>query len=123
MAGRGLEALTVPHHPKSMGGADWRFRNDRYQRLVEICSMWDIAEEAGPLSVQTALAMGHRLGFVGGTDSHYGLANQGSFHVNDGNGARLRGGAGTDARGHLAGALRPPLLRYHRRPHSARLHP
>ena len=30
--------------------------------------------------------MGHRLGFVGGTDSHYGLANQGSYHVNDGNG-------------------------------------
>ena len=86
MAARGLEALTVPHHPKSMGGADWRFRNDRYQRLVEICSMWDIAEESGPLSVQAALAMGHRLGFVGGTDSHNGLANQGSFHVNDGNG-------------------------------------
>jgi hypothetical protein len=36
--------------------------------------------------VQAALAMGHRLGFVGGTDSHYGLANQGSYHVNDGNG-------------------------------------
>jgi hypothetical protein len=36
--------------------------------------------------VQHALAMGHRLGFVGGTDSHYGLANQGSYHVNDGNG-------------------------------------
>ena len=76
----------MPHHPKSMGGADWSFRNDRYQRLVEICSKWDIAEESGPRSVQTALAMGHRLGFVGGTDSHYGLANQGSYHVNDGNG-------------------------------------
>ncbi len=86
MADRGLEALTVPHHTKSAGGVDWRFRNNRYQRLVEICSKWDIAEEAGPLSVQTALAMGHRLGFVGGTDSHYGLANQGSYHVNDGNG-------------------------------------
>ena len=86
MAARGLEALTVPHHPKAAGGVDWRFRNDRYQRLVEICSKWDIAEEAGPRSVQAALAMGHRLGFVGGTDSHYGLANQGSYHVNDGNG-------------------------------------
>jgi hypothetical protein len=53
---------------------------------VEICSNWDIAEEAGPRSVQAALAMGQRLGFVGGTDSHYGLANQGSYHVNDGNG-------------------------------------
>ena len=29
--------------------------------------------------------MGHRVGFIGGTDSHYGLANQGSYHVDDGN--------------------------------------
>ena len=36
--------------------------------------------------MQSALAMGHRIGLVGGTDSHYGLANQGSYHVNDGNG-------------------------------------
>ncbi len=86
MAARGLDALTVPHHTKASGGVDWRFRNDRYQRLVEICSKWDISEASGPHSVQAALAMGHRLGFVGGTDSHYGLANQGSYHVNDGNG-------------------------------------
>ena len=78
------DALTIPHHPKTW--IDWRYRNDQHQRLVEICSNWDIAEEAGPRSVQGALAMGHRLGFVGGTDSHYGLANQGSYHVNDGNG-------------------------------------
>ena len=80
----GRDVLTVPHHPKA--GVDWTYRNDTHQRLVEICSKWDIAEEAGPRCVQAALAMGHRLGFVGGTDSHYGLANQGSYHVNDGNG-------------------------------------
>ncbi len=80
---KGRDVLTVPHHSKSW--IDWSYRNDEHQRLVEICSNWDIAEEAGPRSVQDALAMGHRLGFVGGTDSHYGLANQGSYHVNDGN--------------------------------------
>lgn len=81
---KGRHVLTIPHHPKTW--MDWSYRNDEHQRLVEICSNWDIAEEAGPRSVQSALAMGHRLGFVGGTDSHYGLANQGSYHVNDGNG-------------------------------------
>ncbi len=81
---KGRHVLTVPHHPKTW--MDWGYRNDEHQRLVEICSKWDIAETAGPRSVQAALAMGHRLGFVGGTDSHYGLANQGSYHVNDGNG-------------------------------------
>lgn len=82
----GRDALTIPHHTKFGSPTDWRFRNDRHQRLVEICSLWGISEEGGPHSVQAALAMGHRLGFVGGTDSHYGLANQGSYHVNDGNG-------------------------------------
>ena len=80
----GRDVLTVPHHPRT--SINWSYRNDAHQRLVEICSKWDIAEEAGPRCVQTALAMGQRLGFVGGTDSHYGLANQGSYHVNDGNG-------------------------------------
>jgi len=80
----GRDVLTVPHHPKTW--IDWNYRDDEHQRLVEICSKWDISEEAGPRSVQGALAMGHRLGFIGGTDSHYGLANQGSYHVNDGTG-------------------------------------
>jgi hypothetical protein len=82
----GRDALTIPHHTKFGSPTDWGYRNDRHQRLVEICSLWGISEEGGPHSVQAALAMGHRLGFVGGTDSHRGLANQGSSHVNDGNG-------------------------------------
>jgi hypothetical protein len=82
----GRDVLTVPHHTKPFGGVDWRYRNDEHQRLVEICSNWGISEVGGAHCVQAALAMGHRLGFVGGTDSHYGLANQGSYHVNDGNG-------------------------------------
>jgi hypothetical protein len=82
----GRDVLTIPHHTKFGGTTDWSFRNDRHQRLAEICSLWGISEEGGPHSIQAALAMGHRVGFVGGTDSHYGLANQGSYHVNDGNG-------------------------------------
>ena len=78
------DILTVPHHLKA--GVNWGFRNDRHQRLAEICSNWCIAESGGRRSVQAALAMGHRIGFVCGTDSHYGMANQGSYHVNDGNG-------------------------------------
>lgn len=79
-------AIAVPHHPKAFRGTDWQLRNDRFTRLVEICSQWGIAETGGPHCVRQALLMGHRLGFVGGTDSHYGLANQGSYHVDDGNG-------------------------------------
>ena len=82
----GQDALTIPHHTKFGSPTDWSYRNDRQQRLVEICSQWGISEEGGPHSIQAALAMGHRLGFVGGTDSHHGLANQGEYHVNDGNG-------------------------------------
>jgi hypothetical protein len=82
----GRDVLTIPHHTKFGATTDWSFRDDRHQRLVEICSLWGISEAGGPHSVQAALAMGHRLGFVGGTDSHYGLANQGSYHVDDGNG-------------------------------------
>lgn len=82
----GRDALTIPHHTKFGNVTNWDYRNDAHQRLVEICSSWGISETGGPHSVQRALAMGHRLGFIGGTDSHHGLANQGSFFVDDGNG-------------------------------------
>lgn len=83
---KGREALTIPHHTKFGNVTNWDYRNDTHQRLVEICSSWGISETGGPNSVQRALAMGHRIGFIGGTDSHHGLANQGSFFVDDGNG-------------------------------------
>ena len=82
----GREALTIPHHTKFGNVTNWDYYNDTHQRLVEICSSWGISETGGPHSVQRALAMGHRIGFIGGTDSHHGLANQGSFFVDDGNG-------------------------------------
>ena len=82
----GQAALTIPHHTQFGNATNWSYRNDRHQRLVEICSGWGISEAGPKTSVQVALAMGHRIGFVGGTDSHHGQANQGSRHVNDGNG-------------------------------------
>ena len=83
---QGRDALTIPHHTKFGNVTNWDYYNHTHQRLVEICSSWGISETGGPHSVQRALAMGHRLGFIGGTDSHHGLANQGSFFVDDGNG-------------------------------------
>jgi len=83
---RDFEALTIPHHPKYCGLTDWSFRNDRMQRLVEICSAWGISETGGDRSVQRALAMGHRLGFIGGTDTHYGQPGHGPHGVDEGSG-------------------------------------
>lgn len=83
---KGREALTIPHHTKFGNVTNWDYYNHEHQRLVEICSSWGISETGGPHSVQRALSMGHRIGFIGGTDSHHGLANQGSFFVDDGNG-------------------------------------
>jgi len=82
----GQKVLTIPHHTKYGGMTDWEHRNDEYQRLVEICSGWGISEEGGVHSVQHALAMGYRLGFIGGTDTHIGQPAHGSFQVNEGRG-------------------------------------
>lgn len=97
-----LPALTVPHHPNTDSGVrlangelvwgptDWSVRNDRYQRLVEICqSRGSFEVPGGPrpelrvtqkdrgACVQTALAQGHRLGFIGSTDTHSGRPGNG----------------------------------------------
>lgn len=83
---QGLPAITIPHHPKFCGPTDWSFHNDRYQRLVEICSGWGISEEGGPNSVRAALALGHRIGFVGGTDTHFGQPGRSPHFFGEGNG-------------------------------------
>ena len=86
MADKGLEALTVPHHPKAAGGVDWGFSQRPLPALggdllqVGYCGRGRTAQRA------RGAGDGAPSGFVGGTDSHYGLANQGSYHVNDGNG-------------------------------------
>ena len=82
----GKDAITIPHHPKYCGRTNWEPRNDRMQRLVEICSMWGISEIGGVHSVQYALGRGHRLGFIAGTDTHFGLPGHGSHGINEGRG-------------------------------------
>ncbi len=83
---QGQEALTIPHHTKYIGNTDWEPRNDTFQRLVEICSAWGISESGGPRSVQVALARGHRLGFIGGTDTHLGQPGSGTHWGVEGRG-------------------------------------
>ena len=76
-------ALTVPHHPaSSIIGTRWQYHDPRFQRLVEIYSIWGNSEAPGcdrPLvnpsdyenqSVTLALDKGYRLGFIAGSDSH-----------------------------------------------------
>jgi len=78
-------ALVVPHHPGyaregTIWGCDWDFHDDAAEPLVEIYSKHGCSESMDsprPLPrmspdgvVQTALARGYRVGFVGGSDTH-----------------------------------------------------
>ncbi|HDN01854.1 MAG TPA: DUF3604 domain-containing protein, partial [Candidatus Bathyarchaeota archaeon] len=77
---KGFRAMTIPH--PHLGNIDWSLRNDRMQRVVEICSAWGISED----SVQEALMSGHRLGFIGGTDTHFGQPGHGPHDAGEGGG-------------------------------------
>jgi len=98
-----VRVLTVPHHPNTQsrakqpdgksvwGPMDFSVVNHKYQRVVEICQNRGSFEvPGGPKpdlrvvradcgsSVQTALAKGHRLGFIGSTDTHSGRPGTGA---------------------------------------------
>ena len=79
--------LVVPHHPGyaretgwTIYGLDWDFHDDAAEPLVEIYSKHGSSECADtefPLAkpradgfVRDALALGHKVGFVGGSDTH-----------------------------------------------------
>jgi hypothetical protein len=90
----GRVALTIPHHPSQAlrRPVDWSFRDDRFQRLVEIFQSRGSYEfDGAPLnpnlrsefipghSVRHALAMGHRLGFIASPDHGGGLGLAGAW--------------------------------------------
>jgi Protein of unknown function (DUF3604) len=91
---QGRAALTIPHHPSHalMRPVDWSFRDDRFQRLVEIFQARGSYEfDGAPLSeklrsdfvpghsVRDALAMGHRLGIIASPDHGGGLGLAGAW--------------------------------------------
>ena len=99
---RDVRVLTVPHHPNTQSAAkrpdghsvwgpmDWSVVNHTYQRIVElnqdrgsfevpggpVPELRVVREDVGS-SVHTALAAGHRLGFIGSTDTHSGRPGTG----------------------------------------------
>jgi hypothetical protein len=84
---RGTGGLMSAHHiaREFSGGTNWDFVDAEVEPNLEICSNWGrfeyfgnpvgivevkhVAEKPG-CSAQDALARGHRLGFIGGSDSH-----------------------------------------------------
>jgi hypothetical protein len=77
----GREAIVIPHHNLFCGA--WEDHNPKFERAVEIYSMWGLSEYMGnPLwtlefkrrgiSVQEMLETGAKLGFVAGQDNHDG---------------------------------------------------
>jgi len=83
------QALVIAHHPNchsetsryyAWGPQDWSTHNPRFERLAEICQdrgSFELDAVGGNVylgglgsSIQDALALGYRLGFVGGTDNH-----------------------------------------------------
>ena len=95
----GVPALAIPHHPANViMGVDWACGwNPRYEKAVEIYSVWGSSEcpaSAGnprPLRhcqgeqpgrhVNDALRAGYRLSFVGGGDIHDGRPGDGLEHI------------------------------------------
>jgi len=98
-----IRALTVPHHSNTQSAAkrpsgkpfwgptDFSVINHKYQRIIEICQIRGSFEvPGGPVpelrvvakdfgsSAQTALAKGHRFGFIGSTDTHSGRTGTGA---------------------------------------------
>lgn len=81
MEKQNIKAITIPHHCKFICRIDWDEFHSEYQRLVEVCSCWGNSEKHGPHSVRRALEMGHRLGVVGGTDTHFAQPGTSPFDL------------------------------------------
>lgn len=83
------QALVIPHHTNchsetsryyAWGPQDWATHNPKFQRLAEVCQdrgSFEVDAVGGNVylgglgsSIQDALALGYRVGLVGGTDNH-----------------------------------------------------
>jgi hypothetical protein len=75
----GREAIVIPHH--NLFCHKWQDHNPKFERAVEIYSMWGLSEYRGNphwtlgtgkegISVHEMLATGAKLGFVAGQDNH-----------------------------------------------------
>ena len=84
---RGRDLLIVPHHTNAATKNYWRhadlsYHDEQLERLIEVSQnrgSFEVEERGGAVidggygaSVQSALARGMRLGFVGGSDTHRG---------------------------------------------------
>lgn len=84
---RGRDLLIIPHHTNAAtknywGVCEFSYHDDELQRLIEVSQnrgSFEVEEIGGPVvdgnygsSVQSALARGMKLGFVGGSDTHRG---------------------------------------------------
>ena len=105
-------AVVVPHHINvtSEGGwqnwrvQDWQRHNPEYQTVLEMAQNRGAFETDAPggatviggggASAQDALALGYRLGFVGGTDSHHAQPGRNTCSM-----------AGVDFHDHVTGGL------------------
>ena len=107
------ECMAISHHTNThsetdreqcWGPHDLSTINPRFERLIEICQnrgSFETDEKGGEVSfggfgasVRDALALGLRLGFVGGTDTHRGRP-----------GSPLSNQSGLDARAHVTGGI------------------
>lgn len=79
---QGIPAITIPHHPSRIEfTGTWSNYDADFVPAAEIYSKWGASEHYGNIRqekhktvigcfVQDALARGHRVGFVGGSDGH-----------------------------------------------------
>jgi hypothetical protein len=78
------ESLVISHHTGS-----WDWHDPKLQRLVEVCSEWGISEphpvqNLSAVDFREGLQAGRRLGFVGGSDDHFGRPGSWAEQVKDG---------------------------------------